>query len=67
MVEPARADAEGLLSCLGEALHRTNISNIFSAENILNVDQFPVLVGAGYRWCISKCGCTWWDESQVTM
>ncbi len=47
LVKPARAAAEGLLSCLGVALQRMNITNIFSAESILNVDQFPVLVGAG--------------------
>ena len=47
LVKPTRADAEGLLSCLGEALHRMNISDIFLAEPILNVDQFPILVGAG--------------------
>ena len=46
-MKPTRADAEGLLSCLGEALHRMNISDTFSAEPILNVDQFPILVGAG--------------------
>ena len=47
LVKPTRADVEGLLSCLGEALHHMNISDIFSAEPILNVDQFPILVGAG--------------------
>ena len=30
LVKPTRADAEGLLSCLGEVLHRMNISDIFS-------------------------------------
>ena len=48
-VKPTRADAEGLLSCLGEALHRMTISDIFSAEPILNVDQFPYIGGCRYR------------------
>ena len=46
LVKPTQADVEGLLSCLGEALHRMNISDIFSAEGS---DGASVNVGAHGR------------------
>ena len=44
VVKPTRADADGLLSCLGEALSRIGIKDIRSPDS---VDEMPVLIGAG--------------------
>ena len=47
-MKPTRADADGLLDRLGEALSRRSFRDIFSTDCVLNVDDgIPVLVGAG--------------------
>ena len=47
VVKPTRADADGLLSCLGEALSRIGIKDIRSPDSVISVDEMPVLIGAG--------------------
>ena len=46
---PQKADADGLIACLGDALGAFGVSNILCRESILGVaaDGKPVLVGGG--------------------
>ena len=45
--EPTKADADGLLSCLGEALKPLGIDNLLDKANILGVEGKPILIGGG--------------------
>ena len=47
MQEPTKADADGLLSCLGEALKLLGIDNLLDKANILGVEGKPILIGGG--------------------
>ena len=47
VVEPKKADANGLLDCMSRALKSMCIENIFDRESVLNVCKLPVLVGCG--------------------
>lgn len=42
-----KADADGLLSCLGDTLKPLGIDNILDKANILGVEGKPILVGGG--------------------
>ena len=44
---PAKADADGLIRCLGNALQILGIDNILSFESVLGVASYPILVGGG--------------------
>lgn len=44
---PTKADADGLLSCLGDTLKALGIDNILDKANILGVEGKPILVGGG--------------------
>ena len=47
VVEPLKADANGLVDCLGKALTCMGIEDILVRENVLSVTDHPVLVGCG--------------------
>jgi len=45
IIEPKKADANGLVECLGKGLQVMGVSDIFDSEKILEVEGKPVLVG----------------------
>ena len=45
MKEPKRADADGLIECLGRALRLLGITNILNKASVL--DGRPILIGGG--------------------
>lgn len=45
VLEPAKADANGLIECLGKSLKSMGIENLLVRENVLDVHELPVLVG----------------------
>jgi len=45
--EPKKADANGLVECLGKGLQVMGMNDIFNSEEILEVEGKPVLVGVG--------------------
>ena len=45
VVEPRKADGNGLVQCLGKGLQAMGISDILDSETILTVEGKPVLVG----------------------
>lgn len=47
VVEPVKADADGLIKCLGEGLKVMGITDILSSEKVLDVEGQPVLIGGG--------------------
>ena len=47
LVEPRKADANGLVEYLGKGLQVMGVSDILDREQILNVEGKPVLVGVG--------------------
>ena len=47
VVEPMKADADGLISCLNDALKPMGIDDILDSEGCLAVKGHPVLVGIG--------------------
>ena len=44
---PQKADASGLLQCLGEALQFLSVENVLDKDSVLSVEGKPVLVGVG--------------------
>jgi len=44
---PSRADASGLLSCIGDALKQVGVTNLLDSTCVLEAGDFPVLVGGG--------------------
>ena len=44
---PTRANADGLIQCLGDALQILGIDNILDCDSVLGVQGQPVLVGGG--------------------
>lgn len=44
---PKRADAGGLLECLGEALKLVGIESVLDKDSVLSVSGKPVLIGVG--------------------
>ena len=46
VLEPIKADADGLVQCLCKALKPMGIENLLERDSVLN-SQFPVLVGCG--------------------
>ena len=50
IVEPVKADADGLIKCLGEGLKEMGITDIL---NVVGVEGHPVHIGWGHRW--SNC------------
>lgn len=44
---PSRADAAGLIECLGDALKRLGIDDILDQAKVIGVKDKPVLVGGG--------------------
>ena len=47
VLEPKKADSDGLLACLGTALKPLGIEDLFNRESVLGVRQHPVLIGCG--------------------
>ena len=47
VVEPVKADTDGLIKCLGEGLKVMGITDILSSEKVLDVEGQPVLIGGG--------------------
>ena len=47
LVEPRKADANGLVECLGKGLQVMGVSDISDSEQVLNVEGKPILVGVG--------------------
>ena len=47
IVEPAKADADGLIECLRNALTCMGVEDILARESVLGVRDHPVLVGCG--------------------
>ena len=47
VLEPTKADADGLLECLNRSLKSLGIENLLERENVLGVHELPVLVGCG--------------------
>ena len=44
---PTRADADGLIKCLGNSLRILGIDNILDCASVLGVEHKPVLIGGG--------------------
>ena len=44
---PSRADAAGLIECIGGALKKLGIDNLLDQAKVLGVEGKPVLVGGG--------------------
>ena len=44
---PGKADANGLLSCVSEALKFIGVENILDKDSVLGVKGRPLLVGGG--------------------
>ena len=44
---PQKADASGLLLCVGEALQLLGVENVLDKDSVLSVEGKPVLVGVG--------------------
>lgn len=44
---PTRADADGLIECLGNALKGFEVEDILKKASVLGADGKPVLIGAG--------------------
>lgn len=47
VLEPTRADADGLIESLSGALKSMGIENLLERESVLGVHELPVLVGCG--------------------
>ena len=47
LVEPRKADANGLVECLRKGLQVMGVRDISDSEQVLNVEGKPVLVGVG--------------------
>ena len=50
VMEPSKADSDGLVECLSTALKRMGIENLLERENVLKrptASELPVLVGCG--------------------
>ena len=47
VLEPTRADADGLVECLCRALKSTGVENLLERENVLSSRELPVLVSCG--------------------
>ena len=47
VLEPERADADGLIECFGRALMSMRVENVLERANVLDAHGFPVLVGCG--------------------
>ena len=46
-VPDGRADADGLILCLGRALEKLGIQNVLDKDSVLGVESKPILVGGG--------------------
>ena len=44
---PTKADADGLISCLGNAVKALGVQNLLDIGSVLSVGSNPVLVGGG--------------------
>ena len=44
---PGKVDANGLLSCVSEALQFMGVENVLDKDSVLGVEGKPVLVGGG--------------------
>ena len=53
MLEPAKADADGLIECLSRALKSLGVENLLERESVLSVRELPVLVGCGTDGAVS--------------
>jgi len=47
VVEPMKADADGLIKCLGEGLKEMGITDILNSKNVLGVEGHHVLIADG--------------------
>ena len=47
VLEPTKADADGLVECLSRALKSMGIENLLERESVLSAHELPVLVGCG--------------------
>ena len=47
VLEPTKADADGLVGCLSRALKSMGIENLLDRERFLDVHDLPVLVDCG--------------------
>jgi len=47
VLEPTKADADGLVECLSRALKSMGIENLLERECVLSARELPVLVGCG--------------------
>ncbi len=47
VLQPKKADADGLVQCLGKALQSMGIEDILDRANVFGVEGHPVLVGGG--------------------
>ena len=47
VLEPAKADADGLIECLSRALKSLGVEHLLERESVLSVRELPVLVGCG--------------------
>lgn len=47
VLEPEKADAGGLVNCLGKAMEDMGISNILDKTSVLGVRHHPILIGMG--------------------
>ena len=48
VLEPAKADGDGLVQCLGKALQSMGIEDLVDRASVLGVKEHTILVGA---WC----------------
>ena len=44
---PTKSDADGLIACLGEALHLLGVDDVCNRESVLSLQGKPILVGGG--------------------
>ena len=45
--DPQKADASGLLECIGKAMHLLGIDDVLDQDSVLGVGTKPVLIGIG--------------------
>ena len=60
-----KADADGLIKCVGNALQTLGVDNILDRLSVLGVKAKPILIGRGDRWCVSEHCRAQWDERKA--
>lgn len=62
---PVKADADGLIKCVGNSLQTLVVDNILDRLSVLGVKGKPILIGGGNRWRVSEHCRAQWDERKA--